>query len=74
VPHGVVHDIDVAVLQPRSTGLVSMIAAGQICLIDLAVSINGCFYEGVCQVTLNSDVQWFSGLSAPCAVVVMSYP
>ena len=35
---------------------------------------NSCFYEGVCQAPLNSDVQWFSGLAPPCAVVVMSYP
>ena len=36
--------------------------------------VNGSFYEGVCQAPLNSDVQWFSGLSPPCAVFVMSYP
>jgi hypothetical protein len=36
------------------------------------VCVNGRFYEGFCQAPLNSDVQWFSGLSSPCAVVVMS--
>ena len=33
---------------------------------------NGCFYEGVCQAPLNSDVQWFSGLSPRDTVVVTS--
>ena len=32
---------------------------------------NGCFYEGVCQAPLNSDVQWFNGLS-PLAAVSLS--
>jgi len=31
--------------------------------------LNVRFYEGVCQAPLNSDVQWFSGLSPPRAVV-----
>jgi hypothetical protein len=31
----------------------------------LTVLSNVRFYEGVCQAPLNSDVQWFSGLSPP---------
>ena len=30
------------------------------------MAAKGRFYEGVCQAPLNSDVQWFSGLSPPC--------
>src|SRR3984893_15678866 len=33
---------------------------------------NGRFYEGVCQAPLNSDVQWFSGVSPSDTVVVTS--
>jgi hypothetical protein len=33
--------------------------------------VNGRFYEGVCQAPLNSDVQWFTGLSPLDTVVVI---
>jgi hypothetical protein len=35
-------------------------------------NLNGRFYEGVCQAPLNSDVQWFNGVSPSDTVVVTS--